>query len=262
MKNHWIAPELMGELGHPISVTVIGAGGTGSQVVNQLARINIALKKLNRTGLSVKVFDDDLVSEANIGRQMFSELDLGLPKSVSLVSRINRFYGFDWIGIPAQWNESTLVKSNFYISCVDNVDTRIKLGEWLKEFFKKDREQYLVSDLMPYYWMDFGNSKTSGQTVLGTTVAIKQPKGMGDTVGELPTVIDLFGDTLKESEEQDDTPSCSLAEALSKQDLFINSTLVQFGMNIFWKLINDYCITYHGAFVNLERMNVRGIPVK
>ena len=28
---------------------------------------------------------------------------------------------------------------------------------------------------------------------------------------------------------EDDTPSCSLAEALEKQDLFINSTLAQMG---------------------------------
>ena len=78
---------------HPVTVFVIGAGGTGSQVITNLARMSMALQALGHPGLHVTVFDPDTVSQANIGRQLFSETELGLNKAVSLVTRINRFFG-------------------------------------------------------------------------------------------------------------------------------------------------------------------------
>lgn len=81
---------------HPVTVFVIGAGGTGSQVATNLARISIALQALGHPGLHLTVFDPDTVTEANIGRQLFSESELGLNKAVALVTRINRFFGFSW----------------------------------------------------------------------------------------------------------------------------------------------------------------------
>lgn len=81
---------------HPVTVFVIGAGGTGSQVATNLARMSIALQALGHPGLHLTVFDPDTVTEANIGRQLFSESELGLNKAVALVTRINRFFGFSW----------------------------------------------------------------------------------------------------------------------------------------------------------------------
>lgn len=77
---------------HPVTVFVIGAGGTGSQVATGLARISVALQALGHPGLHVTVFDPDTVTEANIGRQLFSGSELGLNKAVALVTRINRFF--------------------------------------------------------------------------------------------------------------------------------------------------------------------------
>ena len=85
---------------HPVTVFVIGAGGTGSQVITNLARMSMALQALGHPGLHVTVFDPDTVSQANIGRQLFSETELGLNKAVSLVTRINRFFGYAWTAEP------------------------------------------------------------------------------------------------------------------------------------------------------------------
>ena len=49
-----------------VTVFVIGAGGTGSQVATGLARISVALQALGHPGLHVTVFDPDTVTEANI----------------------------------------------------------------------------------------------------------------------------------------------------------------------------------------------------
>lgn len=63
---------------HPVTVLVAGAGGTGSQVITSLARMSVALQALGHPGLHLTAFDPDTVTEANIGRQLFSETELGL----------------------------------------------------------------------------------------------------------------------------------------------------------------------------------------
>ena len=73
--NYLLSPH------HPVSVHIIGAGGTGSQVATNLARMDMALRALGHPGLHVTVFDPDTVSEANIGRQLFSESEIGLNKA-------------------------------------------------------------------------------------------------------------------------------------------------------------------------------------
>lgn len=81
---------------HQVEVKVIGAGGTGCQVVTSLARINCALMQLGHPGIHVTVIDGDIVTKANLGRQLFSSSEIGINKAIVLATRINRFFGFDW----------------------------------------------------------------------------------------------------------------------------------------------------------------------
>lgn len=60
---------------HPVTVFVIGAGGTDSQVIANLTRMSMALQALGHPGPHVTVFDPDTVSQANIGRQLFCETE-------------------------------------------------------------------------------------------------------------------------------------------------------------------------------------------
>ncbi len=43
--------------------------------------MNVALQVLGHPGLHVTVFDPDIITEANIGRQLFSETELGQCKA-------------------------------------------------------------------------------------------------------------------------------------------------------------------------------------
>ena len=61
--------------------------------------------------------------------------------------------------------------------------------------------------------------------------------------------------------EKESGPSCSLAEALDKQDLFINSTLAQLGCNILWKMFRNGMIEHQGVFLNLDTLKVNPIAV-
>ena len=70
----------------------------------------------------------------------------------------------------------------------------------------------------------------------------------------------LVDELLKQSEVEDDTPSCSLAEALEKQDLFINSTLAQMGSSLLWNLFRNGMTEIRGFFLNLK--NFQSQPIK
>ncbi len=62
-----------------------------------------------------------------------------------------------------------------------------------------------------------------------------------------------FDELLKRSEEADNTPSCSLPEALDKQDLYINSSLAQMGCSLLWSLFRHGMTENRGFFHNLDK---------
>ncbi|MEZ7528483.1 PRTRC system ThiF family protein [Cloacibacterium normanense] len=248
---------------NPVTVNLIGAGGTGSQVLTALARMNHALTELNHAGLSVRLWDDDVITEANLGRQLFAESELGLDKSVALINRINRFFGTNWKAETQKFVKDDLgklqsnMKSEIYISCVDSVKSRFDIAEILNEL-KIDKSYYRNQCK---YWIDFGNSQFTGQVLLSTIGNIKQPNSEKyETVENLPFITEEFGEILKVSESEDDTPSCSLAEALEKQDLFINSTLAQMGSSLLWSLFRNGLTENRGFFLNLK--NFQSQPIK
>lgn len=248
---------------NPISVNLIGAGGTGSQMLTGLARMNHALTDLNHAGLSVRLWDDDAISEANLGRQLFAESELGLHKSVALINRTNRFFGTDWKAETIKFEKDDLgklqsnMKSEIYISCVDSVKSRFDIAEILNEL-KIDKGYYRNQYK---YWLDLGNSQFSGQVLLSTIGNIKQPQSEKyETVENLPFVTEEFGELLKQSEQEDDTPSCSLVEALEKQDLYINSVLAQMGSSLLWNLFRNGLTENRGFFLNLK--NFHSQPIK
>ena len=248
---------------HPIEVNLIGAGGTGSQVLTALARLNCALNALGHAGLFLRLWDDDKVSEANLGRQLFAECELGLFKSSALINRCNRFFGTDWKAETVRFEKDAFGRlpaqamATLYVSCTDSVKARFGIADILNEL--KDERDYCT---MPKYWLDFGNSRYSGQVILSTVGEIEQPRSKQyETVAKLPFITEEYGEQLVNSETADDTPSCSLAEALEKQDLFINSTLAQMGCSLLWSLLRNGMTENRGFFLNLRDFRSLPLPV-
>ena len=136
---------------HPVEVNVIGAGGTGCQVLTSLARISCALKQLGHPGLHVNVIDGDIVTKSNLGRQLFSASEVGLNKAMVLANRINRFFGFDWDAIRENYPYKDCTTANVTITCVDNVKARIEIGKFLRKNIKpKTSGDQLLARLRKY----------------------------------------------------------------------------------------------------------------
>ena len=220
---------------HPVTVNLIGAGGTGSQVLTCLARLDVTLRALGHPGLFVTLYDPDIV---------------------------NNFFGNDWKAVPDIF--PTVLKdarrddmANITVTCTDNIKSRLDLWNVLKAVPASNYRDYET----PLYWMDFGNTQNTGQVVLGTI-----PKKMKQPASELYKTVDSLKVITRfvkyaRVKETDSGPSCSLAEALEKQDLFINSTLAQLGCNILWKMFRNGMLEHHGLFLNLETMKVNPIII-
>lgn len=227
-----------------VNIALIGCGGNGSQMLTGLARLNHALTALGHPGLHVTAFDGDTVSEANIGRQMFSPADVGMHKSVVLVHRLNAFFGLDWHARPIHAGPSELVNigAGIAILCVDSAAARAKLANTIVR--------------TATYVMDLGNRASDGQVIFGAT---RPPTQEGSVPLRWP--YDVLPELIDTSMPEDDTPSCGLAEALERQELFINQAIVTPALGILWEFFRHGRLSWCGAFVNLKTGHVRPLPV-
>ena len=254
-KAHFTAPELLNPL-NPISVCLIGAGGTGSQVLTGLARMSHSLNALGHAGFQVSLWDDDIISEANMGRQLFAQCEVGLSKSAALIARNNRFFGTGWKSVEKKFMPYTAQRAAIYISCVDSAAARFGIAKALEQLNGSTSRPDV-----PRYWMDFGNAKDTGQVILSTIEKIIQPKSeMYLPIEKLPFVTEEFGELLQSS-DTDEIPSCSLAEALQKQDLFINSALAQMGCSLLWQMLRNGLLFTRGCFLNLNTLSMQALQI-
>lgn len=260
MKVHFLEKQLA-ESTTPLTITVIGAGGTGSRVIEGLIRMNLAFIQLNMQPIMVKLYDADLIEMHNMGRSAFFPNQEGMNKAVSLITTVNMNFGFNWKGYPYNLNRSTSkrkeieskdVYSNIYISCVDDVKNRKEIL-----YVSKQRSSHWSPSMKSYYLIDIGNEKDFGQVLLSTTKEIEQPISKYETVSNLPDVFEKFG--MKE-DNRGNIGSCSMFESLEKQDLLINPLLANYAIHLLWNLLRKKVILYSGIFLNLETLKTN--PIK
>jgi len=256
MRTHYLE-NYLAQAQHKITIDLIGAGGTGSHVLSNLAMISKSMVGLGRQPLFVRVYDPDIVEPHNIGRQMFSPADVGRGKATVMTERINRFYGLDWHSYEQRYGyihppQRRPTYSNITISCVDSVKSRKEIGAILnpKKLYHSG-QSYETG----FYWMDIGNDKSSGQVILGTVRKIGQPGTQ--TRAHLPTFLKEF----PKAKDIKGQPSCSMAESLASQDLFVNKLLASYATHMLWDLLRDYMITYRMIYMNLDSMKVSRVAL-
>jgi PRTRC genetic system ThiF family protein len=144
------------------------------------------------------------------------------------------------------------------ITCVDSVDARFQVAEILKA--KQKSSGYARN--CPKYWLDFGNSRFTGQVILSTVGEVKQPESKKfRTQGFLPMVTDEFMELLEAGEKKDGNHSCSASGALEEQDLFINATLAYAGVELLKKMFREGILFDRGFFLNLKDFRTQPLKV-
>jgi PRTRC genetic system ThiF family protein len=245
---------------HPITIILVGLGGTGSLLLTRLAKINTALLALGHKGIHVAAFDGDKVSKANEGRSNFFSADVGRNKATVLIERVNRACGFAWTAIPSMFPVGAKrTSANIVISCVDSVKSRRQIYNHLRTHHRLMNGNLDYTDQIAY-WMDLGNTQSTGQVILGTMGYHSQPKNSESDIHYLPNVFDLY--PRLEDHEEPDAPSCSMAEALAKQDLFINDILAGWAGDLIWDMFRKIRLSTVGVYVNLDNKTTNGLPIQ
>jgi PRTRC genetic system ThiF family protein len=236
-------------------IMVIGAGGNGAQFLNGLARMQLSLAALGHPGFEVTVHDGDVVTEANIGRQLFSASDIGTAKSSALVNRINAYYGLNWTAFPVNWPRNVEWRDYnsevaIAVGCVDNNAARRQIADYHRRGLFR-------------YWLDMGNEATNGQVIMGESAAVYQlrKRNEDNPSPRLPTVADLFREVMDSDRDENNAPSCSLAGALERQDLFINQFIATAALNLLWCFYRKGGLDYSGVFINSATGQVNPLPI-
>ncbi|MDR1423764.1 MAG: PRTRC system ThiF family protein [Azoarcus sp.] len=228
-----------------VKIHLAGVGGNGAQMAACLARLDIAMRALGHPfGLHVTAYDDDKVSEANVGRQLYSAADIGRHKAIVTIHRLNQFYGLDWEAHPIRYESSHC--PDILVSCVDSRSARRALHQYMFEAISP-----------PRYWLDLGNTESTAQVVLGQSRRRIDPKHCP----RLPCVTELFPELLDETIPDDDAPSCSVRMSLAAQGLFVNDVAVRFAAQLLYELFSTGRLAQHGVLLNLASKRAGPIDI-
>ncbi|WP_445768469.1 PRTRC system ThiF family protein [Rheinheimera sp.] len=215
----------------PLNIVVVGAGGTGSALLNKLFQLHMTMVNLGARGFKVTVYDDDTVSPSNIGRQAFWPCDLGANKANVLVERYNRFGDIAWQGVAGKFDgDVDRYGGTVIFGCVDNVDAR-KLIHGVMQ-----KEEVV--------WIDCGNDSRSANVMMGVNAKTNGKKVY------LPSIYDLFKTQMDDVNVQPE-PSCSTAEAIARQEYGINDLAAGQAVQMLWQLIRHGKVDYQGVTVDL-----------
>lgn len=257
-------PEMLLRSPYPVTVNVIGCGGTGWHLLHKLAMLHVALVKSNRNGLSVCAYDADTVSENNVPRQ-FNNNFLNINKAVAACYSVNSQFGTHFTAVPNfyEFKNTEKVKTsmaNITITCTDTVQSRLQAKAMFSDQNITQNKYTTDVAYRPVYWLDIGNEKTHGQAILGT---VATQTTMHDLI-RLPDVIDTFGEKYGSKQESSLLPAeaprqadggCTFIDSLSAQSLFVNDIMAALAVNLLNDLLFKTYLEFCGIFVNLSTGN-------
>lgn len=238
--NQFPIPEAWTE--RRVTITVVGAGGTGSQLCDQLASLERALRELGHPGFRVTVFDPDRVTRASVGRQRFTPADVGGNKALLLVNRIRQFYQVEWEARPEAHDPVVYQSCDLLITCVDQALYRANLG--------KANAGRAINTL----WIDAGNAASHGQVVAGH---LGEPSGGR----RLPNVFDLYPELASMHAVDREAPSCSAEESLRRQSWPVNRAAALHITDLLWTLFTSGAITRHAVHFTVNPMTSTWVPI-
>lgn len=236
---------------HLQTVTVVGLGGTGSQVARSLARTIYDMRRARLHTPAVVFIDPDVVEEKNVGRQMFAAGDVGQNKSRVLARRFNQALGLQIAAIdqPVDARRHFERHGSLIIGCVDNHDAR-------RELAKVDG-----------IWLDAGNHFDSGQVCIGNSTdresLLRHIAGEQGKYRYLPSPALLFPQLLQPEPQPTPQPNLSCADLVARGDqhLLINDLVACVVAGYVYKLLHRQPVTTFVSYVSVDALSVRSLPI-
>lgn len=236
---------------HIRTVTLVGLGGTGSQLSRLLARILYDMRRTRLHVPSLRFIDPDRVELHNCGRQSFCDAEVGHYKAEVLARRYNCALGLEigWIAAPVSAQQHFGGETgHLVIGAVDNEAAR--------------RELAAVRGL----WLDCGNHFSSGQVILGNSherePVLRALDAAGDAVRVLPDAALLFPQLLDPETVPAMQPlTCADLVAQGTQHLLVNDWIATVAAQYVYKLLHRQRIDSFMTFVDVDTLSIRSLPI-
>jgi len=224
--------------GH-FTVTVVGCGGTGGFVAEDLCRLLPARADL-------VLVDHDRVEERNLVRQNFLRREVGQFKAEALARRLAKTYStpVGYSTLPIAMTEVRY--PGLIIGCVDNGPARRDIAErvsgksltWVGGYSRAAPRELqsgprLTSSL---WWVDAGNGENYGQVLIGNTDVASYSLPTGDIYYGLPLP------TIQKPELLNQAPKArDCASIAEEQGPTINLTMAAVVVEVVRRLIAGMC---------------------
>lgn len=235
----------------PITILLVGCGGTGSCLAPILARLVLHARAQGMT-VDARLMDGDTVEARNVGRQLFAPAEIGRNKARVLADRLNAALGLDLAAAACMADAPLLTQcvtsvprqTTILIGAVDTASGRRAMASTLQH-------------ARGVLWLDLGNTDRAGQIVLGTTTAPAGLRGALDVPGlcrALPAASLLFPNLL------DDAPApvldCAAAVAANAQSLLINQLMASVAGEYLYQLIIERRVTRYRSVLDARTLTL------
>lgn len=259
------ARPIMVGLAQTLRLILIGCGGTGSWLASAVVRI-ARQYALQGGQVSVLFVDPDIVEPANTVRQNFCPAEVGRYKAETLAMR----YGAAWaltVGMVAAPFDPQLVTHiddqmvAVLIGCVDNAAARKSIHAAFASRLKADDASDIPSRL---WWLDAGNSLTSGQVLLGSTLSshcLSRAFVLPDRCNALPAPSlqhpELLISRPEELDPADTGLSCEEMAARNAQSLTVNQMVAAVAADYLVGLVLSHSLKAYATYFELAAQAMR-----
>ena len=256
-----------------IEFWLVGAGGTGSFMAMNLARLAFELKALGKQ-TKIVIVDPDRVEEGNIPRSNFCFAEIGANKAETLAGRLSRAWGIE-VGFVKEGFRPALLQSKnddwsvqssnshkltVLVGCVDNHLARQQIHEALKFYGERSYD----SSTPRLWWMDGGNGRDTGQVLIGNRLSEKEiceSARVSPILSLLPAPSLQHPDLLREGERKarnsrrqptNDAMTCAERIRLGEQSLNVNQRVAVEMSEILSELLLTQTLKRFATYFDLD----------
>lgn len=249
--------------GGPVTIALIGCGGTGSHIAQSLARL-AAHTGNSRSELRIILIDGDVVETKNVGRQLFAPSDVGKNKAQALASRFSSLFGLAIEAVPEMATVDRLAALGGITRKHGgkNSSLGILIGAVDSAIGRKSLAGALRAQSCWQLWIDSGNHEQSGQVCLGTETEADKLKGaikLG-ICAKLPAPSLIYPELLIAAERRA-REDCAAAMEDNVQSLMVNQMMASIVSQYLSRLIIERRITTFQTTVDLGTLAMRSTPI-
>lgn len=151
-----------------IDIILVGVGGTGGCLFTKLVRF-LSDTDFKGIDLTFRIMDGDFVEAKNLGRQPFTEEDIGRNKAVALASAADEVLGVKVVAYPEYLKPENRYLLNHDIRSSSTEDIKIVIGAVDNHVCRKLLHEYFLefTGYETLFYIDAANELSCGEIVIG-----------------------------------------------------------------------------------------------